>query len=58
MKKRLTRREFVASAVAASALAGAAADSSLGAQAERLNVLYIMADDLGWGDLSCYGRHD
>ena len=58
MKKRLTRREFVASAVAASALAGAAADSSRGAQAERPNVLYIMADDMGWGDLSCYGRPD
>ncbi len=58
MMKKLTRREFVASAVAASALAGAAADVSLGAQAGRPNVLYIMADDLGWGDLSCYGRPD
>jgi arylsulfatase A-like enzyme len=54
----ITRREFVASAVAASALAGAAADVSLGASATRPNVLYIMADDLGWGDLSCYGRPD
>jgi arylsulfatase A-like enzyme len=58
MTKKLTRREFVASAVAASALAGAAADASPGAQAGRPNVLYIMADDLGWGDLSCYGRPD
>jgi arylsulfatase A-like enzyme len=56
--KKITRRKFVASAVAASALAGAAADVSLGAQAARPNVLYIMADDLGWGDLSCYGRPD
>ena len=58
MRNKLNRREFVASAVAASALAGAGADVSLGAQAERPNVLYIMADDMGWGDLSCYGRPD
>lgn len=24
----------------------------------RPNVLFILADDLGWGDLSCYGRPD
>src|SRR5215208_7840079 len=58
MRKKFTRREFVASAVAASALAGAAGEVSLGAQAGRPNVLYIMADDMGWGDLSCYGRPD
>ncbi|HEX8146630.1 MAG TPA: sulfatase-like hydrolase/transferase [Pyrinomonadaceae bacterium] len=58
MKNKITRREFVASAVAASALAGAAAGVSVGTRAGRPNVLYIMADDLGWGDLSCYGRPD
>src|SRR3712207_7450050 len=56
MKQKLTRREFVASAVAASALVGSGV--TLGARAARPNVLYIMADDLGWGDLSCYGRPD
>jgi arylsulfatase A-like enzyme len=55
---RLNRREFVASAVAASALAGAGAAASPRAQGARPNVLYIMADDMGWGDLSCYGRPD
>jgi arylsulfatase A-like enzyme len=26
--------------------------------AERPNILFILADDMGWGDLSCYGRPD
>lgn len=61
MGKRITRREFVGSAVAASALAaGTSAKSAKVTRppAQRPNVLYIMADDLGWGDLSCYGRPD
>ena len=60
MRKKLTRREFVASAVAASALAAnvSAKSAHTRTHAGRPNVLYIMADDLGWGDLSCYGRPD
>jgi arylsulfatase A-like enzyme len=56
MMKKITRREFVASAVAASALT--AGSSFTAPPSKRPNVLYIMADDLGWGDLSCYGRPD
>jgi arylsulfatase A-like enzyme len=43
-------------------LMGAAALSltaALGrAAARRPSVLFIMADDLGWGDIGCYGRDD
>ena len=26
------------------------------AAAEKLNVVFILADDLGWGELGCYGQ--
>jgi arylsulfatase A-like enzyme len=51
------RREFVTGALAGALLARTP-NSSLAAPTERPNVLFILADDLGWGDLSCYGRPD
>src|SRR3954470_15707912 len=52
----VTRREFLGSAVAAAA-AGATGIAAP-APAKRPNVLFILADDMGYGDLSCYGRPD
>src|SRR3979409_1110243 len=57
MPRRVTRRAFIENAVATEALARVSR-SRASAAAKRPNVLFILADDLGYGDLSCYGRPD
>src|SRR4249920_2964915 len=57
MPHQVTRRKFIEAAVGATALAGSGRVAA-SASVKRPNVLFILADDLGYGDLSCYGRPD
>jgi arylsulfatase A-like enzyme len=53
------RRGFlgrVAAAAALGALGGPGCVTARDRRAPPPNLLIVLADDLGWGDLSCYGR--
>ncbi len=54
----LTRRSALAGALGTAALAAAGPALGNTRSGRKPNILYIMADDMGYADLSCYGRRD
>ena len=55
----ITRRRFVQAGVAGGvALSTLGLDRTASAQGTKPNILFIMADDFGYADASCYGQRD
>jgi arylsulfatase A-like enzyme len=56
MTRMVTRREFLGATLGTTTLLTTSALAQ--STSRRPNVLFILADDMGYGDLSCYGRPD
>jgi arylsulfatase A-like enzyme len=57
-ESKLSRRRFIGSAVGTAAAAGFVRGIEPVESSTSPNIVFILADDMGWGDLSCYGRPD